>query len=278
MSLEQINAWKSFGGWQKVFRHASTETGTDMAFSIFLPRSAERGDCPVLWYLSGLTCTWENVTTKSFFQQAADRHGIIVVCPDTSPRGLDLPGEHDAYDFGSGAGFYVDATCEPWSIHYRMYSYVTGELQQLVTTNFPVDSGRQGILGHSMGGHGALTIALKNPQTYRSVSAFAPICSPMRCPWGEKALSGYLGDDRAAWRNYDATALIEDGASVPAILVDQGLADSFLVEQLKPELLEAAAGDAGIALEVRRHEGYDHSYYFISSFMTDHVDWHAARL
>jgi len=225
MSLEQISAWKSFGGWQKVFRHASTETGTDMAFSIFLPRSAERGDCPVLWYLSGLTCTWENVTTKGFFQQAADRHGIIVVCPDTSPRGLDLPGEHDAYDFGSGAGFYVDATCEPWSIHYRMYNYVTGELQQLVTTNFPVDSGRQGILGHSMGGHGALTIALKNPQTYRSVSAFAPICSPMRCPWGEKALSGYLGDDRAAWRNYDATALIEDGASVPAILVDQGLAD-----------------------------------------------------
>ncbi|MCB9942765.1 MAG: S-formylglutathione hydrolase [Geminicoccaceae bacterium] len=278
MSLEQISAWKSFGGWQKVFRHASTETGTDMAFSIFLPRSAERGDCPVLWYLSGLTCTWENVTTKGFFQQAADRHGIIVVCPDTSPRGLDLPGEHDAYDFGSGAGFYVDATCEPWSIHYRMYNYVTGELQQLVTTNFPVDSGRQGILGHSMGGHGALTIALKNPQTYRSVSAFAPICSPMRCPWGEKALSGYLGDDRAAWRNYDATALIEDGASVPAILVDQGLADSFLVEQLKPELLEAAAGDAGIALELRRHEGYDHSYYFISSFMTDHVDWHAARL
>ena len=278
MSLEQISAWKSFGGWQKVFRHASTETGTDMAFSIFLPRSAERGDCPVLWYLSGLTCTWENVTTKGFFQQAADRHGIIVVCPDTSPRGLDLPGEHDAYDFGSGAGFYVDATCEPWSIHYRMYSYVTGELQQLVTTNFPVDSGRQGILGHSMGGHGALTIALKNPQTYRSVSAFAPICSPMRCPWGEKALSGYLGDDRAAWRNYDTTALIEDGASMPAILVDQGLADSFLVEQLKPELLEAAAGDAGIALKLRRHEGYDHSYYFISSFMTDHVDWHAARL
>ncbi|MCB1970620.1 MAG: S-formylglutathione hydrolase [Geminicoccaceae bacterium] len=278
MSLEQISAWKSFGGWQKVFRHASTETGTDMAFSIFLPRSAERGDCPVLWYLSGLTCTWENVTTKGFFQQAADRHGIIVVCPDTSPRGLDLPGEHDAYDFGSGAGFYVDATCEPWSIHYRMYSYVTGELQQLVTTNFSVDSGRQGILGHSMGGHGALTIALKNPQTYRSVSAFAPICSPMRCPWGEKALSGYLGDDRAAWRNYDTTALIEDGASMPAILVDQGLADSFLVEQLKPELLEAAAGDAGIALKLRRHEGYDHSYYFISSFMTDHVDWHAARL
>lgn len=278
MSLEQISAWKSFGGWQKVFRHASTETGTDMAFSIFLPRSAERGDCPVLWYLSGLTCTWENVTTKGFFQQAADRHGIIVVCPDTSPRGLDLPGEHDAYDFGSGAGFYVDATCEPWSIHYRMYNYVTGELQQLVTTNFPVDSGRQGILGHSMGGHGALTIALKNPQTYRSVSAFAPICSPMRCPWGEKALSGYLGDDRAAWRNYDTTALIEDGASMPAILVDQGLADSFLVEQLKPELLEAAAGDAGIALKLRRHEGYDHSYYFISSFMTDHVDWHAARL
>lgn len=278
MSLEETSAWRSFGGWQKVFRHASRETGTDMQFSVYLPEAAERGPCPVLWYLSGLTCTWENVTTKGYFQSAASRHGIVIVCPDTSPRGLDLPGEHESYDFGSGAGFYVDATREPWSAHYRMYSYVTRELQDLVTGAFAVDRDRQGIFGHSMGGHGALTIALKNPGIFRSVSAFAPICSPMRCPWGEKAFSGYLGDDRAGWREHDATALIEDGRRVGAMLVDQGLADDFLAGQLMPELLEDAAGRAGIPLDLRRREGYDHSYYFISSFMEEHIAWHAERL
>ena len=278
MSVEQIAAWKSFGGWQKVFRHGSSETGTAMEFSVFLPKAAESGPCPVLWYLSGLTCTWENVTTKGGFQRAASERGVIIVCPDTSPRGLDLEGEHDAYDFGSGAGFYLDATQEPWSAHYRMQAYVTRELPALLAESLPVDSGRQGIFGHSMGGHGALTLALKNPSVFKSVSAFSPICSPMRCPWGEKALTGYLGDDRASWRAYDATALIEDGHSTSDILVDQGLADDFLDGQLQPELLEKACADAGIPLSLRRHAGYDHSYYFISSFMDDHIAWHAERL
>jgi len=278
MSLQQTNAWKSFGGWQKVFSHKSSETGTDMAFSVFLPAAAERASCPVVWYLSGLTCTWENVTTKGGFQRAAAEHGIIVVCPDTSPRGLDLPGENDAYDFGSGAGFYCDATQEPWAAHYRMYSYVTVELPALIGANFPADMARQGIFGHSMGGHGALTIALKNAETFKSVSAFAPICSPLNCPWGEKALGGYLGDDRATWRAYDACALIDDGKRLPEILVDQGLGDNFLTEQLKPELLEAACARAGVALTLRRQPDYDHSYYFMASFMDDHLAWHARRL
>ena len=278
MTLEQIGAWKSFGGWQKVFRHISGETETAMELSVFLPPAAEQGPCPVLWYLSGLTCTWENVTTKGGFQRAAAEHGLIVVCPDTSPRGLDLPGEHDAYDFGSGAGFYVDATRDPWSKNYRMDSYVTAELPQIIAENFPADRTRQGIFGHSMGGHGALTIALRHETTYRSVSAFAPICSPIRCPWGQKALSGYLRDGQEAWRRYDATALITDGHKARAILVDQGMADNFLEEQLKPELLEEACAGAGIPLQMRRQEGYDHSYYFISSFMDDHLRWHAEHL
>lgn len=278
MSLEQTNAWKMFGGWQKVFKHSSAETGTEMAFSVFLPEASEHGPCPVLWYLSGLTCTWENVTTKGGFQRAAAEHGIIVVCPDTSPRGLDLPGEHDAYDFGSGAGFYCDATQAPWSANYRMYSYVTKELPAVIADSFPADMSRQGIFGHSMGGHGALTIALKNAETFKSVSAFAPICSPLNCPWGEKALTGYLGSDRAHWRAYDACALIEDGARFSAILVDQGLGDTFLAEQLKPELLEGACSNAGVALTLRRQADYDHSYYFMASFMDEHVAWHAQRL
>lgn len=276
--MEQINAWKSFGGWQKVFKHASSETGTHMTFSAFLPPAALTGKCPVVWYLSGLTCTWENVTTKGFFQQQAAKHGIIVICPDTSPRGLELPGEHDTYDFGSGAGFYVDATQDPWKTNYRMESYVTRELPKLIAEHLPVDMSRQGIFGHSMGGHGALTLALKNPQTFKSVSAFAPICSPSKCPWGEKALGGYLGEDRTNWRRYDACALIEDGRSAKDILVDQGLGDTFLKEQLKPELLEAACTGAGIDLTLRRQEDYDHSYYFMASFMNDHIDWHAKRL
>ena len=267
------------GGVQAVYEHDSSATDTKMAFSIYLPPAAENGQrCPVLWWLSGLTCTWENATTKAGFQGPAASAGMIVVCPDTSPRGLDLPGEHDSYDFGSGAGFYVDATVEPWARHYRMARYVTEELQQLVAANFPVDPGRQGISGHSMGGHGALTLALKHPELYRSVSAFAPISSPMRCPWGEKALGGYLGSDRAAWRAYDATALIEGGKRVPEILVDQGTGDNFLESQLKPELLEQACRDAAIPLELRLQPDYDHSYYFMASFIADHIAWHGRRL
>ena len=267
------------GGVQAVYEHDSSATDTKMAFSIYLPPAAENGQrCPVLWWLSGLTCTWENATTKAGFQGPAASAGMIVVCPDTSPRGLDLPGEHDSYDFGSGAGFYVDATVEPWARHYRMARYVTEELQQLVAANFPVDPGRQGISGHSMGGHGALTLALKHPELYRSVSAFAPISSPMRCPWGEKALGGYLGSDRAAWRAYDATALIEDGKRVPEILVDQGTGDNFLESQLQPELLEQSCRDAAIPLELRLQPDYDHSYYFMASFIADHIAWHGRRL
>ena len=267
------------GGVQAVYEHDSSATDTKMAFSIYLPPAAENGQrCPVLWWLSGLTCTWENATTKAGFQGPAASAGMIVVCPDTSPRGLDLPGEHDSYDFGSGAGFYVDATVEPWARHYRMARYVTEELQQLVAANFPVDPGRQGISGHSMGGHGALTLALKHPELYRSVSAFAPISSPMRCPWGEKALGGYLGSDRAAWRAYDATALIEGGKRVPEILVDQGTGDNFLESQLQPELLEQSCRDAAIPLELRLQPDYDHSYYFMASFIADHIAWHGRRL
>ena len=278
MTVQEINSWQSFGGEQKVFKHPSATTGTDMEFSIYLPKAASERSCPVLWYLSGLTCTWENVTAKGGFQRAANRMGVIVVCPDTSPRGLDLHGEHEDYDFGSGAGFYVDATRQPWSDHYQMESYIVAELQKLVADQFPIDCERQGIFGHSMGGHGALTLALKNPSLFKSVSAFAPICSPLRCPWGEKALGGYLGSDRSAWRRYDATALIEDGGRVPEIFVDQGMADTFLSEQLRPELLEQACANAGIPLHLRRQAGYDHSYYFISSFMDDHLAYHSAKL
>ncbi|MGF1476352.1 MAG: S-formylglutathione hydrolase [Geminicoccaceae bacterium] len=278
MTLEKLSEAASFGGRQLVLRHQSQETGTEMAFSVFLPPQANGERLPAVTYLSGLTCTWENVTTKGGYQRAAAEHGLIVICPDTSPRGTDLPGEHDDYDFGSGAGFYLDATQPPWTNNYRMESYVSKELPALVRDEFPVDPNRQGVFGHSMGGHGALTLALKKPDLFRSVSAFAPICSPMRCPWGEKALSRYLGDDRSVWRAYDATALIEDSHKVTDILVDQGLGDGFLEEQLKPELLEEACRNANIPLELRRHERYDHSYYFISTFMDDHLAWHAERL
>ena len=278
MTLETTAENRSFGGRQLVLKHQSEATGTEMAFSVFLPPGAEKGPCPAVFYLSGLTCTWENVTTKAGFQREAAELGLAVVCPDTSPRGLDLPGEHDSYDFGSGAGFYVDATEAPWSENYRMYSYVTEELPGLIGASFPVDMDRVGVFGHSMGGHGALVTALKKPELFKSVSAFAPICSPMRCPWGEKALSNYLGSDRESWRGYDATALIEDGHKAKDILVDQGGADNFLEKELKPELLEAACAKAGIPLTLRRQEGYDHSYYFIASFMPAHLRWHGERL
>jgi S-formylglutathione hydrolase len=278
MTIETSGEHRCFGGVQGYYRHESTETGTPMRFAVFLPPAAAAGPVPVLYFLAGLTCTEENFTAKAGAQRRAAELGLALVMPDTSPRGTDLPGEHDNYDFGSGAGFYVDATEAPWSVNYRMYSYVTRELPALVEEHFEVDPQRSGIGGHSMGGHGALVCALRNPDRYRSVSAFAPISSPMHCPWGEKAFNGYLGPQRSGWRAWDAAALIEDGHRVPDILVDQGLADTFLATQLMPERLEQACSMAGQPLTLRRHPGYDHSYFFIASFVADHLEWHAARL
>jgi S-formylglutathione hydrolase len=279
MTIETISASRCFGGEQLVCSHQSTQTGTTMRFGIYLPPQARSGRLPVLYWLSGLTCTEENFVTKAGAQRMAAQLGLVIVAPDTSPRGLGYPGEDDSYDFGTGAGFYVDATVEPWARGYRMYSYVNEELPALIAAEFAVDAARTGIFGHSMGGHGALTIALKNPGRFRSVSAFAPICSPMRCPWGEKAFSRYLGNDRAAWAQYDTTALIASrGWSGPPLLVDQGTADGFLVEQLKPELLEEACAQAGVALNLRRQDGYDHSYFFIATFIDDHLRFHAHNL
>jgi len=258
-------------------KHASSATSTEMTFSIFLPPQSESRKCPVIWYLSGLTCTHANVTEKGEYRAACSELGLIFVAPDTSPRGDGVP-DAEGYDFGKGAGFYVDATEAPWSANYRMWTYVTEELPALVAAEYPVDMDRQGITGHSMGGHGALTVALNNPDRFKSVSAFAPIVAPSQVPWGQKALSGYLGNDPAAWRKHDAVALIEDGARFPELLVDVGEADGFLEKELRPELLETACGKAGNALTLRRQAGYDHSYYFISTFMADHLRWHAERL
>jgi S-formylglutathione hydrolase len=244
---------------------------------VFLPTQGNAGRRPVLWYFSGLTCTHANVMEKGEYRRDAAQHGLIVVCPDTSPRGADVAND-PAYDLGQGAGFYVDATREPWAPHFRMETYLAEELPGLVAQQFPVDMDRQGIFGHSMGGHGALTFALKKPAAYRSCSAFAPIVAPSRAPWGEKAFAAYLGDDRAAWRRHDAVALIEEGARFPEFLVDQGEADSFLQQQLHPELLSEACEAAGIALTLRMQPRYDHSYYFISTFMPNHIAWHADRL
>ena len=275
--METVSENRSHGGTQGVYRHRSEATGTEMTFSVFVPDHDEGQMPPVLTYLSGLTCTHANVTEKGEYRAACARHGIIFVAPDTSPRGDDVA-DDDGYDFGKGAGFYVDATQEPWAAHYNMRRYVEQELPALIQQHFPADMARQGITGHSMGGHGALTISLRNPGRYRSTSAFAPIASPLQCPWGEKALSGYLGPDRDAWREYDACALIEDGARLPELLVDQGTADNFLEEQLKTDLLKQAAERAGIPAHIRMRPGYDHSYYFISTFMAEHVEWHAERL
>ena len=275
--METVSTTKAHGGVQGVYRHDSAATGTPMTFSVFVPAHAPGARLPVLWYLSGLTCTHANVTDKGEYRAACAERGIVFVAPDTSPRGEGVP-DDDAWDFGQGAGFYVDATEEPWRANFRMRSYVEDELPQLIAAGFPVDMARQGITGHSMGGHGALTVALRDPARFRSVSAFAPIVSPLRCPWGEKALGGYLGPDRAAWRAYDACALIEDGARVGELLVDQGDADPFLVEQLKPELLTEACAAAGIPLTLRMQPGYDHGYSFVSTFLADHVAWHADRL
>jgi len=279
MTVTALSQNKSFGGVQGTYTHDSAETRCAMRFGVFLPPQAQEGRVPVLYWLSGLTCTEENFIVKAGSQRVAAELGVAIVVPDTSPRGLKLPGEAASYDFGLGAGFYVDATERPWATNYRMYSYVSAELPRLVAANFPIDPSRVGIFGHSMGGHGALTIALKNPGAYKSVSAFAPICSPMRCPWGEKALRGYLGADRAPWRAYDATALIEDlGWSGPPLLVDQGTKDAFLDEQLKPKLLEQACKQRNIRLHLRMREGYDHSYFFIATFIEDHLRFHARLL
>lgn len=275
---ETLSEVRAYGGTQGVYRHASTATGTDMTVAVFVPPHADGARLPVLWYLSGLTCTHANVMDKGEYRAACAEHGIIFVAPDTSPRGKRVP-DDTAYDFGQGAGFYVDATQAPWAANFRMRTYVEDELPALIAAQFPIaDMARQSITGHSMGGHGALTIALRNPGRFRSASAFAPIAAPSAVPWGEKALGGYLGPDRAAWREYDAVALIEDGARVAEILVDQGDADTFLNGQLQPERLADACRAAGIDLTLRLQPGYDHSYSFISTFMADHVAWHAARL
>ncbi len=276
--MEVLSQVRAFGGTQGVYSHTSEATGTQMTFAVFVPDHQPGARLPVLTYLSGLTCTHANVMEKGEYRAACAKHGIIFVAPDTSPRGEDVPDASDEYDFGKGAGFYVDATCAPWSKNYRMRSYIESELPSIVAREFPADMHRQSITGHSMGGHGALTIALRNPGTYRSVSAFAPIVAPTHVPWGEKALGRYLGENAAAWREYDAIALIEDGARLPDLLVDQGTADNFLAEQLQTHRLITACEEAGIAARIRMQEGYDHSYFFISTFLAEHIEWHAKKL
>lgn len=276
--METVSTSRSFEGVQGVYRHASEATGCDMTFAVFVPPQAANGPVPVLWYLSGLTCTHQNVMDKGEYRRHAAEHGIAIVCPDTSPRGADIPDEKDNWQFGSGAGFYLDATEAPFARNYRMATYIAEELPALVAAQFPVDMTRQGIFGHSMGGHGAITLALTNPGRFKSVSAFAPIAQPSTAGWSRPAFEKYLGADEAAWRAYDSTLLIEDGHRVDELLVDQGTADSFLNDGLRPWLLEEACRKAGIALTLNMREGYDHSYFFISTFMGDHIRWHADRL
>lgn len=276
--LELVEERRAFDGWLRVYTHDSGSTDTPMKFAVYLPPAATQGDRPVVHYLSGLTCTHENFVVKAGALRVAAQEGLILVAPDTSPRGAGIPGEDESWDFGTGAGFYVDATEAPWASHYRMYSYVTRELPLLVAEHLPARVDRQGVFGHSMGGHGALVCALRNPDFFRSVSAFSPICAPSRCPWGEKAFSNYLGEDRAAWAAYDATELVRESPIDTPILIDQGGADEFLARELKPELFREACADSKQTLELRIHEGYDHSYYFVSTFMEDHLRHHAAVL
>jgi S-formylglutathione hydrolase len=275
--IEKIETHASHGGVQAVYRHASAELRGDMVFSVFTPPQAAHRPCPVVTYLSGLTCTHANVTEKGEYRAAAAELGLVVVCPDTSPRGEKAP-DDPAYDFGQGAGFYLDARRSPWADNFRMESYVVDELNAVVAAHFNIDPSRQAIMGHSMGGHGALTLALRHPGRWRSVSAFSPIVAPSQVPWGRKAFDGYLGDDEALWRDHDAVALVQAGRRLPEPLIDIGEADPFFERELKPELFEAACRAAGQPLTLRRHAGYDHSYYFVSSFMADHLRWHAERL
>jgi S-formylglutathione hydrolase len=279
MTIETISTNRSFDGTQGVYRHASTSTGTDMTFAVYVPDHEPGAKLPVVWYLSGLTCTHANVMEKGEYRRACAELGLIFVAPDTSPRGEGVADDTEgAYDFGLGAGFYVDATQAPFDKHYRMRSYIEEELPAIIADNFSANMARQAIMGHSMGGHGALTISLRNPGRFRSTSAFAPIVSPLNCPWGHKALGGYLGADQSTWAEYDACALIAGGARLPDLLVDQGEADNFLADQLKTHLLSEACAAAGQPATIRMQPGYDHSYYFISSFMADHLAWHAERL
>lgn len=278
--LELLSSHACHGGVQRIYRHDSKVIGLPMRFAVYLPPQASQGKVPALFYLAGLTCTEETFPTKAGAQRFAAQHGIALIAPDTSPRGAGIPGESAAWDFGVGAGFYVDATEEPWAKHFKMYSYVRDELRETVLAELPVDGDRLGIFGHSMGGHGALMLALRNPQIYRSVSAFAPIAAPSRCPWGEKAFTGYLGQDREAWKAYDSSELVARASQkfAEGILIDQGLSDQFLAEQLYPDVFEAACRAAGQPLTLRRHEGYDHGYYFISTFIEDHIVHHAKVL
>jgi len=279
MTFETLSTNTAFGGTQDVYTHKSSATGTDMTFSVYVPPHTDGQLLPVMWFLSGLTCTHANVTDKGEYRRACAQLGLIFVAPDTSPRGDGVPDDADgAYDFGLGAGFYVDAAIAPFSTHYRMRTYLESELPALIAQHFPADMTRQGIMGHSMGGHGALTTSLRNPDRFRSTSAFAPIVSPMHCPWGEKALGGYLGTDTDRWREYDSVALIEDGARLPDMLIDQGAADNFLEAQLKTELLVEMCEKMNQPATIRMQPGYDHSYYFISTFMAEHLAWHADRL
>lgn len=276
--MEKVSENRCFGGRQLQYKHSSTVLNCDMRFGIYLPPQAATQKVPVLYWLSGLTCTDENFTHKAGAQRVAAELGIAIVMPDTSPRGEGVPDDTDgAYDFGLGAGFYVNATQAPWAKHYQMYDYVVNELPALIEAEFSVSTVRS-ISGHSMGGHGAITIGLKNTDRYQSISAFSPICNPMDCPWGEKALSNYLGSDKTAWREYDASELVKAAQVQLPLLVDQGLADNFLQEQLKPEALEAAASESCYEFTLRRQEGYDHSYFFIASFIEDHLRFHANHL
>lgn len=285
-TLEQLSAHACFGGEQRFYRHASHAVGLPMRFAVYLPPRALAGQSadrkvPTLLYLAGLTCTEETFPIKAGAQRLAAELGLALITPDTSPRGAGVAGEADAWDFGVGAGFYLDATQAPWSTHWRMESYLLEELLPLVTNALPIDGARLGLFGHSMGGHGALTLALRHPGRFKSLSAFAPICAPTRCPWGEKAFTGYLGPDRTSWGEHDATVLMENQPLAPypgGILIDQGLDDKFLADQLHPHLFEAACSAIGQPLTLRRHAGYDHGYYFIQSFIDDHLRHHAQQL